>query len=182
MKKKSYLYIFVPIIALVAFSAYYWSFIGSYEAKQEAEAARKKKIHDDEIIAQNAQRLKVVQEAIANQEKQKKEREAKAAKVRQETEAMETAQQARKKAQDDAQKLKEQVDVVKKDIALVKEEIGKTEGNIRSISNELDFVKSYDSKATMSVKSLTDVLEKIDAADRAAAAAAKAAAAAAAKK
>jgi len=184
MKKKTYVYILVPLLALAGFIAIYWNFEAGYEKKQEAVAAAVKKAREDRVMEENRMRLKVVQTAIEDQERRKREKEERDAKTKQQNEELEAARQVRNKAEAEVPKLRDRVNTLTTDIGLVKEQTAKIEADKKSLESEVAFLHSYVKLAQDNTKKLTAVLDKIAAADAAAAAAAAAAAraAAAAKK
>lgn len=180
--KKSYIYFLIPFVGLIVFGAAYWNFSQSYDKKlEEADrAARAKKVAEQEAIAK--ERLQAAQIAIADQAKRTAERKAKAAKDAKDRDDRELLIQAKNKALIEQDKLETQVRRITKDIDETKRAIAKNEEEKKSARDEENFLRDYVQKAESNQKSLTDVLDKIAAADDAAAKAAAAAAAAAAKK
>jgi len=182
MKKKSSFYFLVPLLFLILFGAYYWNFTAGYEQKQEARAAQIKKQHDDKVAEDNRLRLKAVNDALASQAKRKAEREAKAAKEKQETEELQNLLLARDHADYQSGQLREKYDRLVREIQNEKTVVEKNEKDREVDVGNLDFLQIQATKAQSNVESLTIVLNQITAADAAYAAAASAAAAAAAKK
>jgi dTMP kinase len=180
MKKKTSLYIFVPLIALVLFFAYYWNFNSGYEQALADRAAAHKRQVDANLKQQNDLRLKAVNDAIAAQAKRKAEKEAKDARNRQEADDHNKAVQARDKAHADALSLSDKVDRLTGQVKAEKDDLARVEQDKKSLVAQLDFLEIDVKKANANQEALANVLKEISAADAAAAAAARAAAAAAA--
>jgi len=177
--KKSYLYFLIPLLGLIVFGAYYWKFISEYDAKQEAKVQAIKHVKEQELMAQAKLREKAIKDAIAQQDARKEERRLREEKDRLQHEARENAIQARNKVGTDAEKLQRQSERLTRDIATAKEEIAKIEQEKQHAVAEQAFLLTYVAKAQEDTKRLSQVLDRIAAADEAAARAAAAAAAAA---
>jgi len=180
MKKKTSLYIFVPLIALVLFFAYYWNFNSGYEQELADHAAAQKSKVEAGLKLQNDLRLKAVNDAIADQAKRKAAREAKEARDRQEKDDHDQAVQARDKAHAEAISLSDKVDRLSGEVKAEKDDLARVEQDKKSLVAQLDFLEIDVKKANANQEALANVLKEISAADAAAAAAARAAAAAAA--
>ena len=180
MKKKSALYIFVPIIALVLFFAYYWNFSSHYEQVQADRVTAQKRQVEANRLEQDKLRLKAVNDAIAAQAKRKAEREAKDAKDRQDADDRNNALQARDKAHAEALSLRDKVATLTSQVKAEKDELARVDQDKKSMVAELDFLEIDVKKANDNQEHLANVLKLIAAADAANAAAARAAAAAAA--
>ena len=179
MKKK--IYILVPLIGLIIFSAIYWNFSTGYEAKEAAKVAAEKQKKTDKLLAQAKANEQAIKEALAGQERRKAEKAAKEAKDKADHEARSAAVEAQNKADRDRQKYQRQVDRLEKDLKGEKEAIAKLEEEKKKFTDELAFLRIYVKQAEENAQSLSKILDKIAAAD-AARATAEAAAAAAAKK
>ncbi len=178
--KKTYVYFLVPLIGLIIFGAVYWNFSAGYEAK-EAEKVQKTKDAKAEKLRQEAKnREQAIKDAIAGQERRKKERALKEAKDRADHDAREAAIEASHKARNDQDKFARQVERLEKEVSTEKTAIAKLEDDKKKIVDEEAFLRIYVKQAESNVNKLSEVLDKIVAAD-AARAAADAAAAAAAK-
>ena len=182
MKSRKYIYIIPPVIGLVAFVAFFWNWNQGYVKLLEERAAAAERVKEDELRAQNKLRERAIQEAIATQERRKRERLEKEAADRKRLEDRQSAYQVRDKAENDEIRLKEKVDRLAKEVETAKDQIAKIEFDMEDLRGEAVFLQQFTEKAQENVRSLTTVLDKIASADAAAAAAAKAAAAAAAKK
>lgn len=169
--KKSYIYFLVPLIGLIAFGALYWNFSQGYEAKI-AEKARLVRVEKEEKLKTEAKnREKAIKDAIEAQERRKAEKAEKEAKEKADQEARQLALEARDKANRDQLKLAQQIERLEKDIKVEKEAIAKLEEDRKRAADEEQFLKTYVKQAEANTKSLTEVLEKINAADAARAAA-----------
>jgi hypothetical protein len=176
MKKKSIIYFLIPIAALVIFVPFYWNYSTHYEEVMANREAAIQKAKNDELAEQDRLRQKAVQDALdaqAKRQQQKKEREALEAERRQE---LEDAMAARDKAQSESRTLAEKVDRLKNDVKAVEDEITKIQADESTQRLQEGFVQQSVEKAQANVKNLTQVLEKIAAADQAAEAAREAAA------
>ena len=94
---------------------------------------------------------------------------------RQEREDRDNALQARNKAANESDRFKRQTERLAKEILAAKEEIAKIEEDKRRSLDEQTFLKDFVKRVEANAKGLTEVLERIAAADLAAEAAAKAA-------
>ena len=169
--KKSYIYFLVPLIGLIAFGALYWNFSQGYEAKI-AEKARLVRVEKEEKLKTEAKnREKAIKDAIEAQERRKAEKAAKEAKEQANQEARQLALEARDKANRDQLKLAQQIERLEKDVKVEEAAIAKLEEDRKRAADEEQFLKTYVKQAEANTKSLTEVLEKINAADAARAAA-----------
>jgi len=179
--KRTKVYLIVPIIAIVAFYAYYWNFISDYDAKQAVIAAQAKQIKIEKLKAEADARAAAIQTAIDEQKKRKQDRIEREALERKQRDDKENAKLIQEKADQEAQKLARQVEKLTSDVKVAKDEIEKIETeNKRSVEEET-FLKNYVAMAVENRDKLSAVLTKIEAADKAAAKAALEAAAAAKK-
>lgn len=176
--KKSYLYFIVPLVLTALFAVYYWQYASGYEERlAKADQAIKDK-HDAELKKEAKDREKAIADAVAQTEKRKREKAERDAKEAEEAAAREKAIQERNKAQMDSRKFADQVKRLQKDVYDNKEEIKKIEEDKKQLVDEEAFLRDYVKKAESNTQSLTGVLEKIEAADKARADAERAAAAA----
>ena len=169
--KKTYVYFLVPLIGLIAFGAVYWNFSSGYEAKVAQKAKVQRDIREEKLRVEAKNREQAIKDALAAQERRKVEKAAKEAKEKADQEARQLAVEARDKANRDQIKLAQQVERLEKDIKVEKEAIAKIEEERKRASDEEKFLKTYVKQAEANTKSLTEVLDKITAADAAKAAA-----------
>jgi hypothetical protein len=174
-------YVIFPVVALLIFFGFWWNFNSTYEAV-EAEKAKQVRLEREAKKRKEAEdRATAIKDALVAQEKRKKEREAKELKDKADREARELAIEERNKTAQEVTKLTKQRDQLNIDVKEEKANLVKIDEQKRKALDEQAFLKEYVRKADANVKGLSDVLDKIAAAD-AARAAAEAAAAAAAKK
>jgi hypothetical protein len=165
----------------VAFYAYYWNFISDYDAKQAVIAADIKEKKIERLKAEADARAAAIQTAIDEQKLRKQQRIEREAMERKQKDDKENARLIAEKADQEAQKLSHQVEKLTGDVKVAKEEIEKIQAeNKRAVEDEA-FLKTYVAMAVENRDKLSEVLTKIDAADKAAAKAALEAAAAAKK-
>jgi hypothetical protein len=174
-------YIIFPLICTLIFGAFYYSFDKNYEAKQ-AEIKRKA---DDELKAKVARDIAAREEAIKSAVEASKKREIERKERDRIAELKATARQEaedrRQRTYDERNRAREQAIRLRKDLEEVKGGLGKLEDDKKKYADELAFLKTYVKQADANVKYYYDLLDKIDAAEKAKAAAAAAAAAAAKK-
>lgn len=178
--KKTYLYFLVPLIGLIAFGGLYWNFSKGYEAKLAEKARIVREAKEEKLRAESKNREQAIKEALVAQERRKVEKAAKEAKEKADQDARQLAIEARDKANREQIKLGQQVERLEKDIKVEKDAIAKIEDEMKRAVDEQKFLRTYVKQAESNTKSLSEVLERIAAAD-AAKAAADAAAAKAAK-
>jgi hypothetical protein len=169
--KKTYVYFLVPIIGLIAFGAVYWNFSAGYEAKLAQKAALVRQAKEEKLRKEAKDREIAIKEALASQERRKAEKAAKEAKEQADAEARQLAIEARDKANRDQAKLGQQVERLEKEVKVEKEAIAKIEEDRKRALEEQGFLKDYVKQAQANTKSLSEVLDKITAADAARAAA-----------
>ena len=162
-------YFLVPLIALVLFSGYYWSFKTSYEKKLDEKVQDEKKMHIEQLKVEAKNREKAIQMAVEADKKRKEERAAKDAKDQAEKEARQAAADARSKALREQGRLEMQARRLSDQVTTLKEEIAKIDEQKKSAQTEQDFLNVYVKQAEANVVSLTAVLDKIEAANKAAA-------------
>jgi hypothetical protein len=176
--KATVLYFVVPIVLVLIFIPIFWRFNSTYEAKeaQRAEVIHQKKV--EAIAEQDRQRQKAIDESLVTQARRQKEKKERDDRLQKERDEREAAVQARNKSANDSQGLKNRIDRLTRDVEAVKADIAKLEADEVKQRQEADGSKQYVVLAEANVKNLSQVLDRIQAADAAAEAAAKAAAAA----
>jgi hypothetical protein len=179
--KKKYAYFLAPLVGLLIFGAIYWNFSKGYNAREAARLAAEKQKKEDKLRAQAQANEQAIKEALAAQERRKAERAAKDAKDKKDHDDRQAAVEAEDKANRDQQIFALKVERLQKDVQTEKDAIAKLEGDKKKLIEEQAFLRVYVKQAEDNVRSLSQILDKIAAAD-AARAAADAAAAAAAKK
>jgi colicin import membrane protein len=169
--KKTYVYFLVPIIGVIAFGAVYWNFSEGYEAKLAAKAAQVREEKAEKLRIEAKNREQAIKDALAAQDRRRAEKADREAKEKADAEARQLAIEARDKANRDQAKLAQQVTALEKDIKNEKEIIAKLEEERRNAVQEHAFLQQYVKQAEANAKSLTEVIDRITAADTARAAA-----------
>ena len=175
-------YIIFPLLGLLVFTGFYMNFSKGYKAhiaEVEAKADADKKA---KAAQQVKDREKAIADAIEASKRRAIERAAKEAADEAKKTARQEADDRRVRTYDDRNKLRDQVSRLKKDLDEVKAVVTKTAEEKKHSSDEDAFLKTYVKQAEANVKYYYDLLDKIDAAEKAKAAAAAAAAAAAKQK
>lgn len=169
--KKTHVYFLLPLIGLIAFGAVYWNFSAGYEAElaRKAQIVREEKQEKLRLEAKN--REQAIQDALAAQERRRAEKAAKEAKETADAAARQLAIEARDKANRDQSKLAQQVERLQQDIKVEQGAIAEIQEANKRAMEEQNFLKDYVKQAETNVRSLTEVLDKIAAADTARAAA-----------
>lgn len=183
--KKKYKYVIPPLVGLVIFAGIYLNYSADYEAKLAAAKKAQIEARNERIRQENLQKKAAVEAAIAAQEKRKKEKQEREERDAREKEQREIAMQARVKAREDARRAQDQVNRLKREIADTRKEIARVEEEKKRLMDEHAFQRDFVKQVEANTQSLSTVLQRISAADKAiddAAKAAAAAAAAAAKK
>ncbi len=174
-------YIIFPLICTLIFGGFYYSFSRNYAAKQ---AAMAKKADDDlkaKVAKDIVDRAKAIEAAVEAAKKREIERKERDRIAELKATARQEAEDRRQKTYDERNRARDQVVRLKKDLEEVKGTFGKLEEEKKKHTDEQAFLKTYVKQAEANVKYYYDLLEKIDAAEKAKAAAAAAAAAAAKK-
>ena len=174
-------YIIFPLIGLLIFGGFYYSFSKNYEAhlvevKVKAENAKKEK-----AAQQVKDREKAIADAIKASKIRAEERAAKEIEDEKKKTARQEAEDRRQHSYEERNKLRDQVSRLKKDLDDVKAIVAKVAEDKKKHVDEEAFLKTYVKQAEANVKYYYDLLDKIEAAEKARLAA-EAAAAAAAKK
>jgi hypothetical protein len=174
-------YIIFPLICTLVFGAFYYSFDRQYDQKQKdiaAKAAAELKEKEKRDIAAREAAIAAAVEAAKKREIERKERD----RINEEkATARQEAEDRRQKTYDERNRARDQVTRLKKDLEEVKGTFAKIDEEKKKYLQEQDFLKNYVKQAEANVKYYYDLLERIEAAEKAKAAAAAAAAAAAKK-
>jgi predicted RNase H-like nuclease (RuvC/YqgF family) len=171
-------YLIIPLIGLLIFGSFYYSFAKGHEAhlleiKAKSDNAKKEKARQQIVDREKAIAAAVEASKLRAEERAKKE------KIDEEKKnARQTAEDKRLRANSDKTKLTDQVRRLKKDLEEVQDEIKKIEQDKKTLLDEQVFLKAYVSQAQSNVKYYYDLLDKITLAEKARADAAAAAAAA----
>ena len=172
------LYFILPVVGCILFAVYYSSFNKQHKMREEAKKAvamaelKQKQLQDEENrrLAYDAAIKAQEQRRLEKEERDRLEEEKK--KLRQDLE------DKRERSFNERKKFREQVERLRKEVTSVEEEIKKIEAEKKSHVDERAFLKDYVRQAQSNVKYYYDLLDKIDAAEKARAEAERAAAAA----
>lgn len=172
--KKSYLYFIVPLVLTALFGVVYHRYASVYEQRLAQIDEQKKEERRKKLEEEAKQREKAIADAVAQTEKRKKEKADREAKEAHERDLREQAAQERNKAFQDARKYADKVKGLEKEVKENQDEIAKIQQDRKNLLDEQAFLQNYVKQAEANAKSLSTVLEKIDAADKARAEAARA--------
>lgn len=172
------LYILIPVIGCLLFGAYFWNFNAEYKAKQAEKVQKALEIAKERQKQEVADRQHAYEAAIKAQAQRKAEREERERIEEEKKKHRVDLEEKRERAFAERRKNREQVDRLKKEVAGVEEEIAKLELQKKTHLDEQAFLKTYVKQAEANVKSYYDLLDKIEAAEKARAAAEAAAKAA----
>lgn len=175
MKK---VYVIFPALALLLFFGYWWNFNAQYEAKKQAAVEQAARDKQEKLEQEARDRKLAIEQALANQEEQRKEREERDAKKQKEREERQAAKDARDRADRERQKLKRQLELLNEDVQKEVAAVDKLEERKKFLVGEEAFLREYVAKAEANQSELTQVIQKIAAAEAARAKAAAAAEAA----
>lgn len=169
-------YFLVPLLGTILFGFYYANFNRGF---QEREAARVEaiRVERETALRQEAEdRKEAIEEALRLQDERRQEKAARDAREEAKKKQREDALDARERAYREQQRLAKQVERFQSDVAVVKEDVAKIEKTKEVAAGEIEFLQEYVTAAEQNVRNLSQVLQRIQAADAAAAAAAAAAA------
>jgi colicin import membrane protein len=179
--KKSYVYFVAPLVALlIFFFGFYWNAHKNFEGREQAKIKAERDQKQAKLEKEAKDREAAVKAAVELQAKRRADKAAKDEKEARDKEEREKARLARDKAGRDSEKLDQQVKRLQKEIEAEKKDLAELQVDRKRTADEQTFLREYVKKAEDNAKSLTGVLERIAAADKAAEDAARAAAVAAA--
>jgi hypothetical protein len=161
-------YIIWPLLGLVVFGAVYWNFNQGFveREKQKLVLAQKEK---DERIRQDIDRRRAAAEAaIKAQQERTALRHAKEEQEQKANDIRNNLMERRQHAFDDVNRhLRPQLDRLKAEADSVKGEISQLELQKKQFVDEEAFIRKYTRAAEGNVKTYYDLLEKIQAAEKA---------------
>ena len=163
-------YVFGPFAALAVFGAVYFNFYRDNSAREAAKVAQVQADKQAKIQSDLDARKQAIAEAVKVQELRKQEREARDAKERADQQTRQLALDARDRAFRDQDRLARQLDRLNKELAEGQTVLAKLDADAQTATAEKDFLRAYVEKAQANAKSLTELLEKIAAAETARAA------------
>lgn len=165
--KKKYVYFLAPLAGLIIFAAVYWNFSKGFDAREAKRLAAEKQKKEDTLREQARKNEQAIREAVASQELRKAQRAAKDAKEKKDKDDRTAAVEARDKADRDQRKLAQQVERLEAEIKAEKDAIAKLESDKKKSIDEQAFLRTYVKVAEENVRNLTQVIDKIAAADAA---------------
>jgi hypothetical protein len=174
-------YIIFPLIGLLIFGGFFYSFHKSYAEKLTAikvaaEEAKKAKARQQVLDREATIKAAIETQALRKKEREEKERIEEAKKT-----ARQEAEDLREHAHEDRNKFRDQTNRLKKELEDVKATLAKVTEEKKHYAEEDAFLKTYVKQAEANTKYYYDLLDKIADAEKKAAEAAAAAAAAAKK-
>ena len=155
-------YFLVPLVAILAFGGYWYSFKTAYEAKAAVAAAQARHMRELKVEQDRQNHIKAIDEANAMAAKRKAEIEAKKAREKKERDDRLAALDARDKARSDEYRNKGDSERLQKDVNDLKEEVLKIETDTKSIQTDKNLVNEYIAKARENLKGLYSVGDKIE--------------------
>ena len=174
-------YIIFPLVCTLVFGVFYYNFDRQYDQKQKDIAAKAAADLKEKEKRDIAAREKAIADAVEAAKKREIERKERDRIAEEKATARQEAEDRRQKTYDERNRARDQVTRLKKDLDEVKSTFTKIDDEKKKYVEEQAFLKTYVKQAEANVKYYYDLLEKIDAAEKAKAAAAAAAAAAAKK-
>lgn len=160
-------YFLAPLAALLLFiGAYAWSESGR-EKRTEARRIELKAAREAKVVAERAAREKAIAEALALQEQRKTERLAREARETAEREARQAALDARDSAFREQERLARESDRLKREIADEQEAVNRLQIDKDAALAEQAHLQKLLPQARANAAALTDVLDKITAAEAA---------------
>jgi hypothetical protein len=175
-------YFLVPLLGTILFGFYYANFNRGFQEREQARLESVRVERENALRQEAIDRKEAIEEALRLQEERKQEKATRNAREEAKKKQREDALDEREKAYREQQRLAKQVERFQGDVATVEEDIAKVEKNKEIATGEIAFLQKYVTAAERNVSNLSQVLQRIQAADDAAAAAAAAAAAVAAQK
>ena len=155
-------YFLVPLVAILAFGGYWYSFKTAYEAKAATAAAEARHQRELKVEQDRKNHIKAIEEANALAAKRKAEIAAKQAREKKERDDRLAALDARDKARSEQFRLKGDADRLQRDVNDLKEEVLKIETDTKDIDTQKKLVDEYIAKARENLKSLYQVGDKIE--------------------
>ncbi len=158
-------YFLIPLIAVLAFGGYWYSFKTTYEAKAASLAAEARHQRELKVEQDRQNHIKAIDEANAMAARRKAEIAAKQAREKKEKDDRLAALDARDKARSDEYRNKGDADRLQKDANYLKEEVLKIETDTKGLVAERARVDEYIGKARENLKRIYSVGDKIEKAD-----------------
>jgi hypothetical protein len=141
------LYTVVPLLALVLFAGFYWRHATTYKERQRAEAAARIEEQRQRIAAEQEARRIAYAEAIAAQEKRKREREEREARRREHEATRDAALARRDQTASQRDQLTRTLRRLENDIPPETDALEKHQRELKAIAAEQTFLANYLAKA-----------------------------------
>lgn len=164
MKK---VYVIAPALALLLFIGYWWNYNENYKAAQLAKVEAEHKALIEKREKEARDRELAIKMALEKQAEQRKERETREAQRQKEREERQAAKESREKADRERQKLKRQLELLTEDADKETVAIAKLDEKNKFLIGEESFLREYVAKAESNQGALTQVIQKIAAAEAA---------------
>jgi len=158
-------YLLFPVVALAAFTTYWYGFKTNYERQADEKKAQEQRLIDEKVASDRKAREDAIKAAVESNAQRKAAKAAKEAKEAKEKSDREAAIESRNKAKSEQFKLQAQEERTAKELAEVQAEVKKIEEALRVQTSERDFLKVYVTKAEENAKSLQAVAAKVEKTD-----------------
>ena len=149
------LYVIFPVIGVLIFGAFFWSFNADFDAREKAKIEAKRVEHEAKVRADLEAKKKAIEEAIALQEKRKID-----------------LKNASDKAHSDLERVLRQLDRLKIEIGVEDAALKKLATEKATLIADDEFLQKYVKLAEANQKGLEEILVKIEKVDKDAAIAA----------
>lgn len=169
-------YFIAPLVGLLLFIAYYWNFQRTYAAEKQAKIVAERIATEKRIAEENEKKMQAYQEAIKQQEENKRIREEKKAREEAAKQARAEAVKARDKAYQDKNKLEQRRDRIKQTLEIETETIARVKESKIGLVGDKAATEQYIVQAGQNRQKMEDLLNQIEAKEKAAIEAAAAAA------
>jgi hypothetical protein len=159
-------YIIWPLIGLLVFGAFYWSFNQGYVEREKEKARQVQREKDERIKLDLERRRKAIEDATKAQEERHAARIAKEKKEQEENDNRTKLVERQQHAFDEVNRhLRPQLDRVKSEADSIKGEISQLELQKKQFVDEETFIRKYTRQAEANLKTYYDMLDKIKAAE-----------------
>ena len=157
------IYFIVPLLSLVAFAGYEWRASAAFLREAADRQAMLDTAHAAKLETERIAQEQALTAALAEQEKQKQDRAAKAARDRTAQESRQTALDTLAATRQRSTDLTGQLERLQQEIAVEKKSLAELESEKADALSEQAFLRDLAVKTDANLKSLTALLEKITA-------------------
>ncbi|MEI6862231.1 MAG: hypothetical protein WCL04_08270 [Verrucomicrobiota bacterium] len=155
------IYLIVPLLSLAAFTGYEWHTSAALRREAADRQARLDTAHAAKLQTERIAQEQALAAALAEQEKQKQTRAAKAARDRAAQESRQAALDTLAATRQRSTDLTRQVERLQQEIAIEKKSLAELESEKLDDLSEQAFLRDLAVKTDANLKSLTALLEKI---------------------